>query len=250
MPRTPEARETAAAPPRLTRRARLRQAFPPLPAVPLTAVYLFVLVVTSYLVRELPPATVHRILFDSSTNLHQLAVDPLGVLVASAFWISNGHVTPWLVLLGVVGGYAELRVGTLRAFLVFLAGHAGASLLVAAGLTVGVITGIAHPSIGMMIDVGPSYGFAALAAAMIVLCPPRLRWCATFVLVDWLVMGWTNGIGVSAVGHLLAACIGVGCGALLSARDSRPAPGTSRSWPSPVSVNSEMFGESRRPVNA
>jgi hypothetical protein len=196
---------------------------------PLTCAYLAILVATSILVHQLAPSTVHQLLLASSTNLHELGRVPVRVLVVSAFWISDGHVLPWLLLLGVVGGLAEARRGTLGAATVFVAGHIGASLIVAAGLAFGVTVGAVSPSVANMVDVGPSYGFAALAAFVATSCTARWRTLALLALGAWLVTAWIGGIDVTGVGHLTAAAIGFVCVAFSRRRDrtrriSHPVP--------------------------
>jgi len=195
---------------------------------PLTCAYLATLATTSLLVHRLAPPTEHRLLLDSSTNLHELSHVPVRVLLASAFLVSDGHVMPWLLLLGVVGGLAETRHGTLRAATVFIAGHVGASLMVAAGLALGLVLGLANPSVTTMVDVGPSYGFAALAGAMALSCPPRWRPWALLALGAWLASSCIGGIDATAVGHLTATAIGFVCVAVSRRHASIPARASTR----------------------
>lgn len=180
---------------------------------PLTTAYLLALVVTTILVHRLPRAIVHRLLWQSSTNLHQLDRVPVRVLVASAFWVADGHVLGWLALLGVVGGLAESRIGSVRTACIFIAGHVGASLLVAAGLVIALAVGVVHRSIVDMVDVGPSYGFAALAAAVSLRGSRRWRIWSLVALGAWLVTtSSTSSAGrVTAAGHLTAIAIGFLC---------------------------------------
>jgi len=179
-------------------------------STPVTTGYLLALVATTVLVHRLPPVTVHRLLVESSTNLHQLDRVPLRVLVVSAFWVADGRVLPWLALLGVVGGLAERRFGSLRAAGIFVAGHVGATLLVAGGLVAALAVGVVHPSIIDMVDVGPSYGFAALAGAVALCGSRRWRIWGLVALAVWLVgsASLAGDEGVATAGHVLAVGIG------------------------------------------
>jgi hypothetical protein len=181
-----------------------------------TSTYVTLLMVTTGIRRALDPASAHRMLIASSTNLYQLQHAPLRSLVASAFWISAGPVLPWALLLGATAGVLEWQIGALRAAGVFAAGHIGSSLLVAAGLTVGVLGGFVSPSVETVVDVGPSYGFAAVAAAAIALVPRRWQRVYLAGLGGWLALGWANGIDFTAVGHVLALAIGFACGPLVA----------------------------------
>ncbi|MFN8036163.1 MAG: rhomboid-like protein [Acidimicrobiia bacterium] len=134
--------------------------------IPLTITYVAVLVGTTITLHLLGPVQRHRVLAASSTNLHELSRVPVRVLAASALWISSGRVLPWAVLLGAVGGALEWRVGSRSTALVFASGHVFASILVGLGLAAGIAWGIVSPSIEHVIDVGPSYGFAAIAAGL------------------------------------------------------------------------------------
>ena len=178
---------------------------------PVTSTYVAVLMVTTGIRRALDPSTAHSVLTASSTNLYELQHAPLRSLVASAFWISAGPVLPWALLLGATAGVLEWQIGALRAAGVFAAGHIGASLLVAAGLTVGVLSGLVNPRIETVVDVGPSYGFAAVAAAAIVLVPRRWQGAYLAGLGGWLALGLVKGIDCTAAGHVLAMAIGFAC---------------------------------------
>ena len=70
-----------------------------------------------------------QLLLERSTNLHQLAHDPVRVLFASAFWVSGAwELLAWLALFTLVVAPVEHWIGTARTAAVFFAGHLGATL--------------------------------------------------------------------------------------------------------------------------
>lgn len=104
-------------------------------SAPFTYVFLFVLVITTWVYQTSRPSIARSLLLERSTNLHQLGHDPMRVLVASAFWLSGSwELLVWLTLFSLVLAPVERWIGTARTALVFALGHAGATLLTAAGL--------------------------------------------------------------------------------------------------------------------
>ena len=96
---------------------------------------LFTLGVTTLSLVDAAPGLTDRLLLTESTNVHNLAHDPLRVLGASAFWV-GGTRLPWKV--GVrfllVTAPAERWLGTGRWLLAFAAGHVGATLVTVSGI--------------------------------------------------------------------------------------------------------------------
>ena len=154
----------------------------------------------------------HQLLLDRSTNLDELAKDPVRVLPASAFLVTSGSEwLAWVVLFTVLAAPVEHRIRSGHTITVFALGHVGATLLTAAGLRLALEVDLAESSVVHAVDVGPSYGFIALAGLMTYLLSPRLR---------WIYLGaWSLGLVAAAVifasftdfGHLVALLIGLGC---------------------------------------
>jgi hypothetical protein len=103
---------------------------------------LFTLGVTTLSLVDAAPGLTDRLLLTESTNVHNLAHDPLRVLGASAFWV-GGTRLPWKV--GVrfllVTAPAERWLGTGRWLLAFAAGHVGATLVTVSGIAYGIHAG-------------------------------------------------------------------------------------------------------------
>jgi hypothetical protein len=188
-------------------------------AAPLTAGYLLVLTATTALISFASADRDDRLLLAFSTNLHQLAHVPLRVIVGSAFWTTGwGELASWLVLFTIVVAPVERRLGWRRTLLVFAAGHVGATLVVAAGLTIAVHTGAVDPSVASTRDVGVSYGFFAVAALAGYLLRPTARVCYLATLLAYVILASTISHDFTDFGHLTAVVIGLACHPLARTR--------------------------------
>jgi len=175
---------------------------------PATFLYLFVLSITTWVLLGLTGDIVESILREHSTNLDQLRTNPVRVLIRSAFWVDGYLMLVWLVLFALVLAPVERWLGTARWLVVFAAGHVGATLATAAGLWLAIRWKVAPTSHSDVVDVGVSYGFAALAAVFTYRLPRPWRWY------------WAGGLLVAAgaaaivggtftdFGHLAAVMIG------------------------------------------
>jgi hypothetical protein len=104
---------------------------------------------------------------ERSTNLHQLARDPVRVLFSSAFWVGGfGAWVEWFILLSLFVAPVERWIGTARTALVFVIGHVGATLITASGLSLALRSNLVESSVVDARDVGASYGFAAVVALL------------------------------------------------------------------------------------
>ena len=182
----------------------------PLQGAPLTAAMLLALAVTSVTLAGARPRGASIMALRASTNLHNLTSHPIEVLFVSIFWVS----APWVfwpvsaLMLTVLAG-AERRIGSARTGLVFLAGHVAATLLTVTGIALGIAQAWLPSSLTYAVDVGPSYGLAAVAAALITGVPTReRRWALTAALVAGLGVAVAVDQTFTDVGHLVAALIG------------------------------------------
>jgi hypothetical protein len=179
--------------------------------VPATAAYLAGLMITTAALASSSPQTVHWLVASASTNLHNMTIDPLRVLVVSAFWVQS---TPWIWLLAplvvVVMAAAERLLGTGRTLLIFVAGHVGATALTVAAIGAGVEGGLLPHRLAYALDVGPSYGLVALAAVLVTRLPRRrMRPAAIGALLSGLATAVMLGGDFTDAGHLIAALIGL-----------------------------------------
>jgi hypothetical protein len=179
---------------------------------PFTSLYLAVLLATTCVLVSVPARTADSLLLARSTNLHHLAHDPLRVLVASAFWLSAPwQLLPFALLFLLVLVPVERRIGSLRTAGAFAAGHVGATLLVAAGLWVGLRFDLVDRSVVDARDVGASYGLVAVAALMTYLLDRRLRLPYATALSGYLAIALAQAPTFTSFGHVLALLIGFGC---------------------------------------
>ncbi|WP_245663110.1 rhomboid-like protein [Nocardia inohanensis] len=192
------------------------------PRLRVTLGYLLLLALSTILLTVLSDSAETKVVLHASTNLHNLLRGHLGTLFSSALIIGGGTVA-WGVLLmfGALLALSELRFGGRRLLAVFLAGHIGATLLVAAGLWIGVHEDWLPHSITLAEDVGISYGAMALVGALVASLPSDFRflWAAGWsaLAVDAVLSGRT----FTNVGHLLALTIGLALGyRMLKAADT------------------------------
>ncbi|OBJ43623.1 hypothetical protein A5630_18375 [Mycolicibacterium mucogenicum] len=198
------------------RRAGLE--WPGLPHVPVTAVYAAVLVVVTVTLAALGPTVHDRVIGYASTNLHNLGEGRVGTLIASALIADDGRFFLWLPGLICLLAIAELLWRSRRLVVVFLVGHIGTTLVVAAGLLVAVELGLLPWSISRAVDVGVSYGVLTVVGALTAAVPARLKpawlgwWLAGSVAVLMV------GVDFTEAGHVVALMLGL----LISARLDSP----------------------------
>jgi hypothetical protein len=178
---------------------------------PATTAYLAALMVTTATLANSSPHAVHWLVASASTNLHNMTIDPLRVLVVSAFWVQS---TPWIwpmaPLIVALLVPAERLLGTGRTLFVFAAGHVGATALTVAAIGVGVDYGLLPHRLAYALDVGPSYGLAAVGAVLATRLPRRrMRRAAIGALLLGLATAVILGGDFTDAGHLLAALIGL-----------------------------------------
>lgn len=175
---------------------------------PATFTYLAILTVTTWVLVGASPKVVTALLEDQSTNLHHLARDPVRVLIRSAFWLSNYELLLWAALFLVVLAPAERWLGTSRWLIAFASGHVGATLLTSLGIWMAIRAGAAPGRLENVVDVGVSYGFAAVAALFTYRITPRWRPVWALALVVWAIGGVLIGRDFTAYGHAVALVIG------------------------------------------
>jgi hypothetical protein len=175
-----------------------------------TFIYLFVLAVTSWVLRSSSDGTSQTLLATHSTNLHNLQVDPVGVLIASAFYLSSMSLARWVLPFVLVMAPVERWLGSLRAIGVFATGHLLATVLTAYVLDRGLVSFTDSDTTRFTIDVGVSYGYYCIAAMFTYRLRGRRRWSwiwaagLTTVVVGTFVQDRT----FTSFGHLVTVAIG------------------------------------------
>jgi hypothetical protein len=190
--------------------------------VRVTLTYAVIVTCVTSTLYVLGPQEQDRVIRHASTNLHNLGHGHLGTLAGSAFVIDAGPIYVWLPGLVCLLALAELLWRSGRLVVAFVMGHAGATLLVAIGLTAAVEMRWLPLSVSRATDVGMSYGAAAVLGSLTAAIPRR--WLAA-----WL--GWWLAVGVAVVavgrdftdvGHAVALALGI----VVSTRFGRPADWT------------------------
>ncbi len=195
---------------------------------PVTTVLLAVLLAARVL-RGVDPDRATRWQWATSTTLHQMLHHPLGVLVGSIPWATDGPVAPWLAFAALAVGGLEATVGSVATLAVAFGGHTAATLISEGILGLRVVTGDLPSSELHVLDVGPSYVAGAALAALVALpTSHRLRTVAAVTLVvvaPAMMYGVTDG-DLDGIGHTAALALGALAGTIpaLRRRAARPAP--------------------------
>jgi Rhomboid-like protein len=156
-------------------------------------------------------ADVDAVLRGRSSNLAALADSPPQGLIQSAFFVDGWPMLAVAAALAVALAPAERWLGTPRWLAVFLLGHVVTSLAVAGAVWVAIAAGDASPGLRRMVDVGVSYGFAAVAGVLAY----RLarRWALAYAAAGLAVLALVLGVHrtFTDLGHLLAFAVGLAC---------------------------------------
>lgn len=175
-----------------------------------TFIYLFVLAVTSWVLRSSSDRTSQALLATHSTNLHNLQVDPVGVLIASAFYLSSASLLRWVLPFVLVMAPVERWLGSLRAVLAFFTGHVATTVIVALVLDRGLIHFTDSDTTRFTIDVGVSYGYYCIAAMFTYRLRGRWWWSWVWAaaLVTLVVTPFVTDRTFTSFGHLVTVGVG------------------------------------------
>jgi hypothetical protein len=179
-------------------------------SAPGTFTYLFILVITTWVLQTSSQRMANQLLLARSTNLRHLVSDPMRVLFASAFWVSDtSELFLSIVLFSLIAANVERWLGTRRAVVLFFIGHVSATLLVALWLWATLNFKVVHSPITNAQDVGSSYGFAALAAILFYRISPPKRWLYLLGIVAVAGINLAMQPSFTNWGHLIALGIGL-----------------------------------------
>jgi hypothetical protein len=189
--------------------AMIVQVLSRLSRVRITLAYAAVLIGVSATLVDLSPRARAHVVAQASTNLHNLAHGHWATLLDSAFITDAGPMYFWLPCLVCLLALAELIWRSGRLALVFVTGHIGATLLVAAGLTAAIEFHWVPLSVSRASDVGVSYGAIAVLGALTSAIPRRLRpaWIGFWIPVG--LAAAALGEDFTDVGHAVALILGM-----------------------------------------
>jgi hypothetical protein len=177
--------------------------------MPLAVSVAVVLAIGNVIMALLPAGDQLALARAASTNIAHLAIDPVVVLPASAF-VDFGNGFLWVPLTLILLGGLERKFGAGRALAVTFGAHVVATLLSEGILLLQIASRLAPRSAINILDVGPSYAILAALSACLVVGGWRLRVAAVvsaMIVIPGVVMD-SNGMDVSAVGHLTSLILG------------------------------------------
>ena len=187
--------------------------------VRVTVSYAVIVTCITVALYSLGPQVQDRVIRHVSTNLHNLSHGHFGTLLTSAFVIDAGPIYVWLPGLVCLLALAELTFRSRLLVATFAAGHIGATLLVAAGLTAAVELGWLPLSVSRATDVGMSYGAAAVLGSLTAAIPAALA----ARMARMVSGGRDGGGGCRPRLHRCRTCGGAGAGDV--GRDAVPSAG-------------------------
>jgi hypothetical protein len=151
----------------------------------------------------------HTLLVHQSTNIHELATDPLQVLLTSLFWIDGRYWTPYLLLFTLFLAPAEQWLGKIRWFTVGLTAHVGATYLSEGLLYLAIQHHLAPEHLVHARDIGVSYFMVGVIAVLAYRIAPPWRWGYLAVLVTAFTVPLFIHLTFTAIGHFSAIFIGL-----------------------------------------
>lgn len=178
-------------------------------SAPVTSAYVAVVAAIAVGSRLMGDAFADRLARESSTDLHHLRTVPALVLPASAFVLAHPAQIALLPLLALAMGAVERWRGSRAAVATFVAGHVGATLLVAGWLSAGIALGWLSSSYSHVVDVGVSYGEAALWGVLTARVPRRWRPVYLLSQAAGLLAALAVRHGFTDLGHLTGWTIGL-----------------------------------------
>ncbi|WP_433889975.1 rhomboid-like protein [Streptomyces sp. CA-111067] len=193
-------------------------------SAPGTYLWLAALFVTTIVIHRMGPNHADHFLRARSTNIHNLSTHPVRALFRSALWIDGGGWPLYALLYTVFHATVERWLGTLRWLFVVVFGHVLATYLSEGVLLWAIRHGHAPQSAVNTLDVGVSYGLAAVEAvlAYAIAAPWRLLYAGCLTLFYALALADERNF--TAVGHLSAVLLGFACYPLTRGRPGRIDP--------------------------
>lgn len=167
----------------------------------------------------LPGAGQAAVMRWASTNVHNLHQNPVGCLVASAFFPS-GSIGAWPLLIALALFGANRALGNWRTVVVLVTGHVLGTLVSEGIVAYRVRHGLLPVSDNRILDVGPSY--VVVAAIMVALLYgswwARVAAAADLAILVFIgqIFAGLSTLQVAAVGHLTALLAGTVAGGLLA----------------------------------
>jgi hypothetical protein len=188
---------------------------------PLTYLWLIVLLGTTIVQHQFGRHLRH-LLVHESTNIRDLATDPLQVLFESLLWIDGRSWTPYLLLFTVFLAPAEHWLGQIRWLTVGLTAHVGATYISEGWLYLAIQYHRAPERLVHATDIGVSYFLVGVIAVLAYRIPRPWRWGYLAVLITVFVVLLIMQFNFTAIGHFSAIFIGLLCYPMARRRPATP----------------------------
>jgi hypothetical protein len=186
----------------------LRGVLPSPRATPVTFGYLLVLLASTVLLRVLGRDTAHVLLAASSTDVAHLGRRPLLVLVGSALWLPDLRWASAAVAFTLALAPVERSIGGRWMLAVFASGHLLATLATELPVAWAIHQGWLAGDAAHRIDVGVSYGSAAVLSALAGLLTASSRRAVLLVAAVMVIVPLLTRPGLTPAGHAAALAIG------------------------------------------
>jgi hypothetical protein len=197
---------------------------------PGTFIWLAILLVTTLIMRNLPPHAQQRVIEWHSTNVHQLTRDPVRVLISSALWLDGGHWWPYVILYGLFHAPAERWLGSLRWLAVVVVAHVGATYISEGIVAYRIDHGLAPASERFVDDIGVSYALAGVQGVLSYLITPLWRYAYIVGVAGFYLLDLAEHPDFTAVGHISAVLLGLICYPLTVGREGEWDPLVTARW--------------------
>jgi Rhomboid-like protein len=182
-------------------------------SAPLTYTWLAGLAITTIIQNQLTGRQLHGVLLHRSTNIHELATDPLGVLFSSLLWIDGKNLEPYLLLFTLFLAPAEHWLGHLRWLTVGLTSHILATYISEGLLYLAIEEHDASERFVRANDIGVSYFLVGVMAVLTYHIARPWRW--GYLAVLFIIFGFPLitmdriELSFNAIGHFTSILIGL-----------------------------------------
>ncbi|MCJ0868884.1 rhomboid-like protein [Streptomyces sp. AP-93] len=179
-------------------------------SAPGTHIWLLIIVVTSVVVVIVPDHLEHVLLHRNSSNIHELARQPIRALLSSAFWIEDPASLPlYFVLFELFQANVERWLGTLRWLFIIATGHITATLISQKLVLMAIQDHRAPRSMVHVVDIGVSYGLATAVGVLTYRLPGPWRWLYLAGSVAFFGLPLVSDGTFTDFGHAIALAVGL-----------------------------------------
>lgn len=155
----------------------------------------------------------------ASTNVHNLAHDPVGCMIVSAF-IPTGALIAWPIIIALTMFGANGVLGNWRTAVTCAAGHVIGTAVSEGILWYRISNGTMPPADRFIVDVGPSYVVVTAIAVTLIWGGWLARAAAAVAFAGLIIVGQIfsglSHLTVTPVGHVTALFVGATLGSLLA----------------------------------